>query len=119
MLDGGIQVTERAEFTYQEMIAHLLLNAHSCPKKVLVIGGGDGGVLREIAKHDCVEKIVLCKIDGGVIETSKKYLPSMACCYDDPRITVVVGDGAKFMNENQDSFDVICVFTCSLDLTFS
>eukprot|EP00593_Proboscia_inermis_P005696 CAMPEP_0171322566 /NCGR_PEP_ID=MMETSP0816-20121228/115045_1 /TAXON_ID=420281 /ORGANISM="Proboscia inermis, Strain CCAP1064/1" /LENGTH=307 /DNA_ID=CAMNT_0011821083 /DNA_START=12 /DNA_END=935 /DNA_ORIENTATION=+ len=107
VLDGVIQVTERDEFAYQEMIAHLPLNAHPCPKKVLVIGGGDGGVLREIAKHDCVEKIVLCEIDGGVIETSKKYLPKMACGYDDPRVTVVVGDGAKFMNENQDSFDVI------------
>jgi len=107
VLDGVIQVTERDEFSYQEMIAHIPLFAHPCPKKVLVIGGGDGGVLREIAKHDCVEEIVLCEIDGDVIDVSKKYLPGLAKGYDDPRVTVKVMDGAKFMEDNQESFDVI------------
>ena len=90
VLDGLIQVTERDEFAYQEMIAHLPLFAHPNPKKVLVIGGGDGGVLREIAKHPGVEEIVICEIDKDVIEVSKKYLPSLACGYDDPRVTVKV-----------------------------
>jgi spermidine synthase len=101
------RVTERDEFSYQEMIAHIPLYAHPNPKRVLVIGGGDGGVLREVAKHPGVEEIVECEIDEGVIKVSKKWLPSLAKGYDDPRVTVRVMDGAKFMDENQDSFDVI------------
>jgi len=107
VLDGVIQVTERDEFAYQEMIAHIPLFAHPDPKRVLVIGGGDGGVLREIARHPGVEEIILCEIDGDVIESSKKYLPSLAKGYDDPRVSVKIMDGAKFMDENKDSFDVI------------
>jgi spermidine synthase len=107
VLDGVIQVTERDEFSYQEMISHIPLFSHPNPKKVLVIGGGDGGVLREVAKHPCVEEIVICEIDQGVIDVSKKYLPTLARGYDDPRVKVFVMDGAKFMDENQDSFDVI------------
>ena len=75
--------------------------------KVLVIGGGDGGILREIAKHPGVKEIYICEIDGDVIEYSKKYLPSLAVGYDDPRVTVKVMDGAIFMDENQDNFDVM------------
>lgn len=101
VLDGVIQVTERDEFSYQEMIAHIPLYAHPNPKKVLVIGGGDGGVLREVAKHDSVEEIVICEIDGEVIDVSKKYLPSLAVGYEDPRVTVKVMDGSIFMDENQ------------------
>lgn len=63
VLDGVIQVTERDEFSYQEMIAHLPLASHPNPKKVLVIGGGDGGVVREVLKHESVENVVLCDID--------------------------------------------------------
>jgi spermidine synthase len=107
VLDGVIQVTERDEFSYQEMIAHIPLFSHPNPKKVLVIGGGDGGVLREVAKHVGVEEIVECEIDEGVITVSKKYLQSLAKGYDDPRVTVKVMDGAKFLEENQDSYDVI------------
>jgi spermidine synthase len=107
VLDGVVQVTERDEFSYQEMIAHLPLFSHPDPKRVLVIGGGDGGVLREVARHACVEEIVICEIDQGVIDVSKKHLPSLACGYDDPRVKVYVMDGAKFMDENRDSFDVI------------
>lgn len=107
VLDGVIQVTERDEFAYQEMIAHLPLFAHPEPKRVLVIGGGDGGVLREIARHTSVEEIVICELDADVIEVSKKYLPSLACGFDDPRVKVNIMDGAKFMDANKDSFDVI------------
>ena len=67
MLDGVIQLTERDEFSYQEMITHIPLNAHKGPKKVLIIGGGDGGVLREVAKHPSVETIHMCEIDRQVI----------------------------------------------------
>lgn len=107
VLDGVIQVTTRDEFSYQEMIAHIPLFAHPNPKKVLVIGGGDGGVLREVARHKGVEEIVECEIDEGVIIASKKHLPSLAKGYDDPRVSVQIMDGAKFMEEHQDSFDVI------------
>jgi spermidine synthase len=107
VLDGVIQVTERDEFSYQEMIAHIPLYAHPNPKRVLVIGGGDGGVLREIAKHPSVEEMVICEIDKDVIDVSKKYLPTLASGYDDPRVKVHIMDGAKFMDANPGSFDVI------------
>jgi spermidine synthase len=107
VLDGVIQVTTRDEFSYQEMIAHIPLFAHPNPKRVLVIGGGDGGVLREVARHTGVEEIIECEIDEGVIIASKKYLPSLAIGYDDPRVSVKIMDGAKYMEENQSSFDVI------------
>eukprot|EP00956_Cyclotella_meneghiniana_P020033 scaffold34911_cov76-Cyclotella_meneghiniana.AAC.4 len=107
VLDGVIQCTERDEYSYQEMMAHIPLFAHPNPKRVLVIGGGDGGVLREIARHPGVEEICICELDKEVIEVSKKYLPFMACGFDDPRVKVHIMDGAKFMEENQASFDVI------------
>jgi len=107
VLDGVIQVTERDEFAYQEMLAHIPLFSHPHPKKVLVIGGGDGGILREIGKHPEVKEIIICELDEGVIDISKKYLPSLAKGFDDPRVTVKIMDGAKFMEANQDSFDVI------------
>lgn len=107
VLDGVIQVTERDEFAYQEMIAHIPLFAHPNPKRVLVIGGGDGGVLREIAKHSSVEQMILCEIDKDVIEASKKYFPEMAKGFADPRVTVEVMDGAEFLAAHRDSFDVI------------
>ncbi|XP_035697345.1 spermidine synthase-like [Branchiostoma floridae] len=107
VLDGVIQCTERDEYSYQEMIAHLPLMSHPNPKKVLLIGGGDGGVLREIAKHSCVESVVQCEIDDKVIEVSKKYLPKMACGYDNPKLTVNIGDGFDFMKKNKGSFDII------------
>ncbi|KAI0070070.1 saccharopine dehydrogenase [Panus rudis PR-1116 ss-1] len=107
VLDGVIQCTERDEFSYQEMIAHLPLASHPNPKKVLVIGGGDGGVVREVLKHDTVEQVVLCDIDEAVIRVSKKYLPHMSSLLSDPRVTVFVGDGFKFLAENKATYDVI------------
>ncbi|RGP62260.1 spermidine synthase [Fusarium longipes] len=107
VLDNVIQCTERDEFSYQEMIAHLALNSHPNPKKVLVIGGGDGGVLREIVKHDCVEEATLCDIDEAVIRLSKEHLPSMACGFDHPKSKTHVGDGFKFLNDYKNEFDVI------------
>jgi tryptophanyl-tRNA synthetase len=109
VLDGVIQVTERDEFAYQEMLAHLPLSAHPKPKKVLVIGGGDGGILREVSKHDSVEEITICEIDKMVIDISKQYLPSLAVGFSDPRVKVYIGDGAVFMKEHKNEFDVIIV----------
>ncbi|KAI0708787.1 saccharopine dehydrogenase [Cerioporus squamosus] len=107
ILDGVIQCTERDEFSYQEMIAHIPLASHPNPKKVLVIGGGDGGVVREVLKHDTVEEVVLCDIDEAVIRVSKQYLPHMSSLLNDPRVTVFVGDGFKFLADNTSTYDVI------------
>ncbi|KAL2914711.1 putrescine aminopropyltransferase [Polyrhizophydium stewartii] len=107
VLDGVIQCTERDEFAYQEMIAHLPLNAHPNPKKVLVIGGGDGGVLREVVKHDCVENVTLVEIDEAVIRASKKFLPAMAAGFQHPKVTIHVGDGFEYLKNNAAAYDVI------------
>ena len=107
VLDGVIQCTERDEFSYQEMIAHIPLASHPDPKKVLVIGGGDGGVVREVLKHASVQEVVLCDIDEAVIRVSKQFLPHMSSLLGDPRVTVFIGDGFKFLADNTSTYDVI------------
>ncbi|ETS81363.1 Spermidine synthase [Pestalotiopsis fici W106-1] len=107
VLDNVIQCTEYDEFSYQEMITNLAMFSHPDPKKVLVIGGGDGGVLREVVKHDCVEEAILCDIDEAVIRLSKTYLPGMAESYKHPKVKVHVGDGFKFLDDYKNCFDVI------------
>jgi spermidine synthase len=107
VLDGVIQATERDEFSYQEMITHLPMMSHSNPRKVLVIGGGDGGVIREVVKHECVEEVVLCDIDEAVIRVSKQYLPSMAVGFQHSKVKVHIGDGFEFMKKHKNEFDVI------------
>jgi spermidine synthase len=92
---------------YQEMITHLAMNSHPDPKKVLVIGGGDGGVLREVIKHKGVEEAILCDIDEAVIRLSKKYLPGMAIGFQHKSVKVHVGDGFEFLKEHKNAFDVI------------
>lgn len=81
------------------MLSHLALNSHPNPRRVLVIGGGDGGVLREIVKHECVEQVVLVEIDEAVIRVSKQYLPEMASAFDHPKVKVQVGDGFKYLEQ--------------------
>jgi len=107
IIDGVIQCTERDEMAYQEMITHIPMFAHKNPKNVLVVGGGDGGVLREVLKHKTVEHVTICEIDQMVIDVSKKWLPKMACAYDDPRVTLHCGDAAVFIKGNKNKFDVI------------
>lgn len=107
VLDGVIQCTDRDEFSYQEMIAHLPLCCHPNPRRVLVIGGGDGGVAREVLKHKQVEIVDMCEIDEMVIEVSKKYLPKMACSFDDPRLNLHILDGFEFMAKHEGTYDVI------------
>ncbi|RAL64026.1 hypothetical protein DID88_003214 [Monilinia fructigena] len=101
------KATEHDEFSYQEMIAHLALNSHPNPKKVLVIGGGDGGVLREVIKHESVEEAILCDIDEAVIRLSKKYLPEMSVSYQHAKVKTHIGDGFKFLDDRKNEFDVI------------
>ncbi len=109
LLDGIIQTTIGEEFVYHEMMAHVPLNTHPNPKKVLVIGGGDGGVIREVVKHPAVEQAVLCEIDRRVVEVSRKYLPEISCGLDDPKVTVLYADGIKHVKENPNTYDVIIV----------
>lgn len=108
-LDGLMMTTEQDEFYYHEMISHIPLISHKNPETVLVIGGGDGGTVREVLKHDCVKKVVLCEIDEMVIEVSKKYLPTIACGLDDPRVEIVVGDAIEFIKDKVDCYDVILI----------
>ncbi|CAF2062316.1 unnamed protein product [Rotaria magnacalcarata] len=107
VLDNCIQCTERDECAYQEMLAFLPLFAHPNPKKVLIIGGGDGGVLREVVKHPQVEQAVLCEIDQDVIDVSKKYLPNMAKGFSSPKAVINVGDGFEYLKNHRNEFDVI------------
>lgn len=109
VLDGIIQLTESDEFAYQEMMAHLPMFAHPAPEHVLVIGGGDGGVLREVGRHSCVETIDFCEIDEDVINVSKKFLPGLACGFDDPRVKIHIEDGNKFVKGQIEKYDVIIV----------
>ncbi len=108
-LDGLVMTTIRDEFVYHEMITHLALNTHANPKKVLVVGGGDGGAIREIIKHPAVEKATLVEIDGRVIEVSKQYLPEIAGALGDPKVEVLVDDGIKHLADKADTYDVICI----------
>jgi spermidine synthase len=109
VLDGVVQVTERDEFAYQEMLTHIALFAHARPERVLVIGGGDGGCLREIARHSCVKEIVICELDQRVVDVAKQFLPALACGFDDARVSLHVGDGAAYMAGQAAHFDVIIV----------
>jgi spermidine synthase len=109
LLDGLVMTTEKDEFIYHEMITHVPHSAHPNPEKILIIGGGDGGTVREALKHDSVKEVVLVEIDGRVIEASRKYLPTISCALDDPRVTVKVDDGIRFVQENADAFDVVIV----------
>ncbi|MCF8112723.1 MAG: spermidine synthase [Desulfotignum sp.] len=108
-LDGIIQLTESDEFSYQEMLAHIPLFAHPRPETVLVIGGGDGGILREAGRHACVKTMDFCEIDEMVITVSKQFLPDLACGFDDPRVNVFIRDGAAFVREKTGRYDVIIV----------
>ena len=100
ILDGVIQLTERDEFSYQEMITHIPICAHDNPKKVLIIGGGDGGVLREVCKHPGVEKIHMCEIDRQVCELGKIYFKdTVSTHFNDPRVTMIYDDAARYLRE--------------------
>ncbi len=110
MLDGVCQLTTRDEFIYHEMMAHVPLMALARPRRVLVIGGGDGGVLREVLKHPSVEKATLCEIDRAVIDLSLQHYPEIAGgAFDDARAEVVIADGLKYVAETGERFDAIIV----------
>lgn len=108
-LDGLVMTTIKDEFVYHEMITHVPLFTHKNPKKVLVIGGGDGGAIREILKHPSVEEAVMVEIDGRVVEVCKEYLPEISCGLSDKRANVIIDDGVKYIQEHKNEFDVITI----------
>ncbi|HEX8948329.1 MAG TPA: polyamine aminopropyltransferase [Dissulfurispiraceae bacterium] len=109
VLDGVVQITERDEFLYHEMLVHIVLHAHPNPKKVVVIGGGDGGTVREVLKHRSVEKVYFIEIDKEVINVSKKFFPAVAGGVDDPRVEIKCMDGAEFVKNRPGDIDAIIV----------
>lgn len=107
-LDGIIQTTEGDEFIYHEMLAHVPILAHGAVRRVLIIGGGDGGMLREVLRHRSVERAVLVEIDAEVLEICRRYLPNHAQgAFDDRRASVVIEDGAGFLRRSEEGFDLI------------
>ena len=109
-LDGVVQTTEGDEFIYHEMMAHVPILAHGAARRVLIIGGGDGGMAREVLRHSTIEHVTMVEIDAGVVEFSKHYLPSLSDgAFDDRRLNLVIADGAAYVREAADKFDVIIV----------
>jgi spermidine synthase len=110
MLDSIVQLTTKDEFVYHEMMSHVPLFAHGRAKKALIVGGGDGGVLREALRHPELEQVTLCEIDRGVIDLCRQYFPEISAgAYDNPRSRIVIADGTKFVAETDERFDVIMV----------
>ncbi len=108
-LDGVVQTTEKDEFAYHEMLAHVPLFAHGDVSRVLIIGGGDGGTLREVLRHD-VDRAVLVDIDRRVIDLCRAHMPSLSeGAFNDPRGRVVIADGAKYVAESRETFDAVIV----------
>ena len=107
-LDGVVQTTEADEFIYHEMMAHVPIFSHGQAKRVLIIGGGDGGMLREVLRHKDVEHVTMVEIDSAVIEMAKEYLPNhSAGAFDDERADIVIADGMEYVRKTEDRFDVI------------
>ena len=111
LLDGAVQVTEADEFVYQEMIAHVPLLQHGAAERVLIIGAGDGGVLRRVLQHATVRQAVMVEIDGAVIRLVREHMPGIAGdAWDDPRAQVVVGDGIAYVAQAAaGGFDVVII----------
>jgi spermidine synthase len=109
-LDSVVQTTESDEFIYHEMMAHLPILAHGAAKRVLIIGGGDGGMAEEVFKHESVESLTMVEIDPGVVAFSRQYLPDICKgAFDDSRLNLVIADGAKFVAETEERFDVAII----------
>lgn len=107
VLDDAVMTTEKDEFVYHEMISHIGLLAHPNPREICVVGGGDGGTVREVLRHPTVERVVLAEIDEDVIKVCREFFPGLASALDDPRVEIRIGDGAEYLSEHCDAFDAI------------
>ena len=108
-LDGNIMLTERDEFIYDEMMAHVPMAVHPSIRNVLVIGAGDGGVIKELTRYDRIESIDLVEMDPLVLDVCRKYLPGNACRLDDERVHIYTGNGLKFIRRCENKYDLIVV----------
>ena len=109
-IDGIVQTTENDEFTYHEMLVHVPIIAHGAAKNILVIGGGDGGSIKELFKHSSIESVTLVDIDESVINISQKYLGKICGnAFSDPRLNIIISDGATYVTERIEEFDIIIV----------
>lgn len=110
-LDGVFQTSEKTQFVYHDMIAHIPLYLHPNPERVLIIGGGDGGAARECVRHSKVKEVTMVEIDGMVVDVAKKFLPiqAKAMLENNPKLTVIIGDGLKHISEKSDYYDVVIV----------
>ena len=108
-LDDLMMTTEGDEYHYHEMIAHVPMMNHKNPESVLVIGGGDGGTVREVLKHKSVKRVVLCEIDGMVIDVCKKYLPTITCELENPKVEILVQDAIEYIKDKKNEFDIVLI----------
>nr|WP_317413011.1 polyamine aminopropyltransferase [uncultured Solibaculum sp.] len=108
-LDGYMMLTEKDEFIYHEMIVHVPMASNPRVKKVLVVGAGDGGAIRELCKYPSIEHIDLVEIDKDVVDACRDYLPSVACKLDDPRVHIAYEDGLRFVRRREEEYDLIIV----------
>ena len=108
-LDGLMMCSEGDEYYYHEMMAHIPMMHHKAPETVLVIGGGDGGTIREVLKHKTVERVVLCEIDEVVVEACKKYLPDIAVELDNPKVEIKIQDAIEFIKDKENLYDIILI----------
>lgn len=109
-LDGVIQTTEKDEACYHEMLAHVPILAHGAAREVLIIGGGDGGALRDVLKHESVNRATMVEIDRSVVDMCAEYMPSLSDgAFDNTRADIVIADGVRFVKETDRRFDVIII----------
>lgn len=109
VLDGIVQLTDRDNHVYHEMLAHVPLMAHGSVGRVLLIGGGDGGTLKEVLKHP-VEQVVMVEIDNDIIQLSKRFFPQVSGeAFEDPRVSLLIGDGVEYVTQADSMFDVVIV----------
>ncbi|MEA1961338.1 MAG: polyamine aminopropyltransferase [Bacillota bacterium] len=109
ILDGNVQTTETDEYIYHEMMVHPAMNTHDHVEKVLIIGGGDGGVLKEIVKYDTVTKIDMVEIDEGVVNASKKYFPKISSGFVDQRVNLLIEDGIQYVKNCTTKYDLVII----------
>lgn len=107
--DGIVMLSEKDEFIYHEMIAHVPLFVHPDPRRVLIIGGGDGGTAREVLKHESVESVVMVEIDRMVVDACRRYMPSVSGGADDPRLDLLFDDGVEYIKNTTRTFDVAII----------
>jgi len=109
VLDGVINLTERDEFVYHEMLVHVPLFSHPDPSEVLIVGGGDGGTAREAIKHEGIRRIQQVEIDKEVIAVSRRYFPSLSSSLDHPKVNVLLLDAIQYVREIEEKFDIILI----------